>query len=45
MSSDALTLHLQMGRLDRIVLNKANRFVDYQLPLDRFDRVFQNSEF
>jgi hypothetical protein len=27
------------------VLNKANRFADYQVPPDRFDRVFQNSEF
>jgi hypothetical protein len=34
-----------VGQLDLIVLNKANRFADYQVPPDRFDRVFQNSEF
>jgi hypothetical protein len=34
-----------VGQLDLIVLNKANRFADYQVPPDRFDRVFQDSEF
>ena len=34
-----------VGQLDLIVLNKSNRFADYHVPPDRFNRVFQNSEF